>query len=91
MNKEDLVREIAKKTDLAQKDVTEVLAALVDVIEKSVAKGKKVVLVGFGTFSPRQRAAREGRNPRTGAAIKIAARTVPIFTAGKKFKDVVNG
>ena len=60
-------------------------------LEKTVSKGKKVTLVGFGTFEPRKRAARNGRNPQTGKAIKIPAKTVPVFSAGKKFKDVVNG
>ena len=90
MNKEELVQEIAKKTKVTQKDAAEVLNALVDTIQKTVAKGNKVTLVGFGTFESRKRAARTGRNPQTGAEIKIAAKTVPVFTAGKKFKDVVN-
>ena len=54
-------------------------------------KGKKVTLVGFGTFEPRKRAARTGRNPQTGKELKIPAKTVPAFSAGKKFKTVVNG
>ncbi len=91
MNKEELVQEIAKKAKVTQKDASEVLGALVDTIQKTVAKGKKVTLVGFGTFEPRKRAARNGRNPQTGAEIKIAAKTVPAFSAGKKFKTVVNG
>ena len=90
MNKEELVQEISKKAKVTQKDAAEVLNAIMSTIEKTVAKGKKVTLVGFGTFEARKRAARTGRNPRTGAAIKIAAKTAPVFTAGKKFKDVVN-
>ena len=89
MNKEELVKEIAKKTNLSQKVASEVLAATLDTIQKTVAKGKKVTLVGFGTFEARKRKARTGRNPQTGAAIKIAAKTVPAFSAGKKFKDAV--
>ena len=89
MNKEELVQEIAKKTKVTQKDAAEVLNALVDTIQKTVAKGKKVTLVGFGTFEPRKRAARTGRNPQTGKEIKIAAKTVPAFSAGKKFKELV--
>ena len=89
MNKEELVQEIAKKTKVTQKDAAEVLNALVDTIQKTVAKGNKVTLVGFGTFESRKRAARTGRNPQTGKEIKIAAKTVPAFSAGKKFKELV--
>lgn len=91
MNKEELVKEISKKAKVSQKATTEILAATLDVIQKSVAKGNKVTLVGFGTFEPRKRAARTGRNPQTGASLKIAAKTVPAFTAGKKFRTEVNG
>ncbi len=91
MNKEELVQEISKKAKVTQKDATEVLNALMSTIEKTVAKGKKVTLVGFGTFEPRKRAARTGRNPQTGKELKIPAKTVPAFTAGKKFKTIVNG
>ena len=89
MNKEELVQEIAKKAKVTQKDASEILGALVDTIQKTVAKGKKVTLVGFGTFEPRISAARNGRNPQTGSAIKIPARTVPVFRPGKDFKDKV--
>lgn len=89
MNKEELVKEIAKSTKLSQKDAGEALEATMATIQTAVAKGQKVTLVGFGTFEPRKRAARTGRNPQTGAAIKIAAKTVPAFSAGKKFKDAV--
>ncbi len=91
MNKEDLVQEISKKANITQKEATEVLSALVETIEKTVAKGDKVTLVGFGTFGSRKRAARTGRNPQTGKELKIPAKTVPSFTAGKKFKTIVNG
>ena len=89
MNKEELVQEISKKAKVTQKEAGEVLNALVDTIQKTVSKGKKVTLVGFGTFEARKRAARTGRNPQTGAALKIAAKTVPAFSAGKKFKELV--
>ena len=89
MNKEELVQEIAKSAKVTQKDANEVLGALIDTIQKTVAKGKKVTLVGFGTFESRKRAARTGRNPQTGAELKIAAKTVPAFSAGKKFKELV--
>ncbi|MCD8377267.1 MAG: HU family DNA-binding protein [Candidatus Gastranaerophilales bacterium] len=91
MNKEELVQEISKKAKVTQKDAGEVLNALVDTIQKTVSKGKKVTLVGFGTFESRKRAARTGRNPQTGKEISIPAKTVPVFSAGKKFKTTVNG
>lgn len=91
MNKEELVAEVSKKSKVTQKEAADVINNLMDTIQKSVAKGKKVTLVGFGTFEPRKRAARTGRNPQTGKEIKIAAKTVPAFAAGKKFKDLVNG
>ena len=90
MNKEELVQEIAKKAKVTQKDAAEVLNGLVETVQKTVAKGEKVTLVGFGTFESRKRAARTGRNPQTGKEIKIAAKTVPAFSAGKKFKELVN-
>ena len=90
MNKEELVQEVAKKTKTSQKQVTDILTSMVDIIQKTVAKGKKVTLVGFGTFEPRKRAARTGRNPQTGKELKIAAKTVPAFSAGKKFKELVS-
>ena len=89
MNKEELVKEVAKKAKVSQKAAADVLTATIDTVQKTVAKGKKVTLVGFGTFESRKRKARTGRNPQTGAAIKIAAKTVPAFSAGKKFKDAV--
>jgi len=89
MNKEELVKEISKKSKVSQKLIGDVLTAILETVEKAVAKKQKVTLVGFGTFEPRKRAARTGRNPQTGAAIKIAAKTVPAFAAGKKFKELV--
>ena len=90
MNKEELVQEISKKSKVTQKEAADVLSALIETVESTVAGGQKVTLVGFGTFEPRKRAARNGRNPQTGKDIKIPAKTVPVFSAGKKFKDVVN-
>ena len=90
MNKEELVQEIAKAAKVTQKDATAALNAWIDSIQYSVKKGHKVTLVGFGTFEARKRAARTGRNPQTGATIKIGAKTVPAFSAGKKFKTMVN-
>lgn len=89
MNKEELVKEISKKTKLSQKLSAEVLSATLDVIQTAVSKGKKVTLVGFGTWEARKRAARTGRNPQTGKSLKIAAKTVPAFSAGKSFKEIV--
>ena len=79
MNREELVKEIAKSTKLSQKSVSEVLSATVESIQNTVKKGDKVTLVGFGTFESRRRAARNGRNPQTGKEIKIAAKTVPVI------------
>lgn len=90
MNKEELVQEIAKKAKYTQKEVSEILGVILDTVEKNVAKGKKVTLVGFGTFQAKKRAERTGRNPQTGAEIKIPSKTVPTFTAGKAFKEKVN-
>jgi len=89
MNKEELVKEISKKAKVSQKAAADVLSATLDTIEKTVSKGKKVTLVGFGTFEARKRAARIGRNPQTGAELKIAAKTVPAWTAGKRFKELL--
>ncbi len=89
MNKEELVKAVAEKAKLSQKQTSEVVASILETVQKTVAKGKKVTLVGFGTFEARKRAARVGRNPQTGKEIKIAAKTVPAFSAGKKFKELV--
>ena len=89
MNKEELVKAVAATAKLSQKDAAEIIGAVIETIEKTVAKKQKVTLVGFGTFEARKRAARVGRNPQTGKEIKIAAKTVPAFSAGKKFKELV--
>ena len=91
MNKEELIAEISKTAKVTKKTASDVLAATLESIQTAVKKGNKVTLVGFGTFEPRKRAARNGRNPQTGKEIKIPAKTVPVFSAGKKFKEVVNG
>ena len=90
MNKEELVQEVARVTKNPQSQVANVLTSLIETIEKSVAKGQKVTLVGFGTFEPRKRAARNGRNPQTGKPLKIPAKTIPVFKAGKEFKKLVS-
>ena len=89
MNKEELVQEVSKKAKVTQKEAAEVLNGLVETVQKTVAKGEKVTLVGFGTFESRKRAKRTGRNPQTGKEIKIAAKKVPAFSAGKKFRELV--
>ncbi len=89
MNKGELIDAIASKTQASKKEADAVLTATIDSIMEAVANGEKVTLVGFGTFEPRARAARDGRNPQTGKAIKIPATTVPAFSAGKQFKDMV--
>ena len=90
MNKEELVLEVAKLAKVSHKDAASVINGLMETIKTQVSRGKKITLVGFGTFESRKRAARTGRNPQTGATIKIGAKTVPVFSAGKKFKDTVN-
>ena len=89
MNKADLIASVAEKANLTKKDSESAVNAFVATVTESLKKGDKISLVGFGTFEPRKRAARTGRNPQTGAAIKIAAKTVPAFSAGKKFKELV--
>ena len=89
MNKTELVAAIAAQSGASKKDAEAVLNAFVDVVGDTLKKGDKISLVGFGTFEARKRAAREGKNPQTGAKIKIAATTVPAFKAGKALKDKV--
>lgn len=89
MNKATLVDYVAGKTGLTKKAVAEAVEAMVDAVVSTVKKGDTVTLTGFGTFKASKRKARNGRNPQTGAAIKIPARTVPVFRPGKEFKDKV--
>jgi len=90
MNKTELVEAIAAKTELSKKDAEKALKAFVDVVTDELKKGGKIQLVGFGTFEVSERAAREGRNPLTGAKMTIAASKAPKFKAGKALKDAVN-
>ncbi len=90
MNREELIAEISKKTKVSKKDASLILSATIETIEKSVKKGDKVTLVGFGTFSRKHREARKGRNPQTGKELKIAAKNVPAFSAGKAFKTMLS-
>lgn len=89
MNKTDLVASVAEKTDLTKREAEKVITEVFASIEEALAKGDKVQLVGFGTFEVKERAARVGRNPRTGEQIEIAATRVPVFKAGKALKDAV--
>ncbi len=89
MNKADLVASVAKQTGLTKKDSEAAVKAVLESIEKSLKKGEKVQLIGFGTFDVRARAAKEARNPRTGETIKVAAHKVPAIKAGQALKDAV--
>ncbi len=91
MNKAELIEVAAKEADLSKAAAGKALDAAMAAIVKSVSKGDNVTLVGFGTFKASKRAARTGKNPKTGAAIKIAATTVPRFSAGSAFKQAVAG
>jgi len=89
MNKSELVDAISQKTNVSNKEADAILTAMIEEIVAAVASGNKVTLVGFGSFEPRERQAREGRNPKTGEAMTISATRVPGFSAGKSFKDKV--
>ena len=90
MNRMELVAAIAEKTELSKKDAEKALKAFTDVVAEELKKGEKIQLVGFGTFEVSERAAREGRNPPTGEAMKSAASKSPKFKAGKALKDALN-
>ena len=90
MNKSELIDVIARKADISKAAAGRALEAATDAIGAALKKGNTVSLVGFGTFSVTKRAARTGRNPRTGASIKIKASKVPKFRPGKALKDAVN-
>ena len=90
MNKSELIDQIAKQADISKAAAGRALDATVGAVTTSMKKGGMVTLVGFGTFFVGKRAARSGRNPRTGATIKIRAAKVPKFRAGKALKDAVN-
>ncbi len=89
MNKTELVAALAEKAEVSKKDAEKVLNAFVETVQDAVKADDKVQLVGFGTFESKTRAAREGKNPQTGAKIQIAACKVPAFKAGKAFKDML--
>jgi DNA-binding protein HU-beta len=90
VNKSELIEHIARQSDISKAAATRALEAFIGGVKSSLKKGNSVSLVGFGTFAVNKRAARSGRNPRTGAAIKIKAAKVPKFRPGKALKDAVN-
>ena len=92
MNRQELVEKLMTKTKTAitKADAERIVAGFMDEVKNAVAAGESVQLVGFGTFEARERAARNARNPKTGEAIKIAAKKAPVFKPGKAFKDAVN-
>ena len=90
MNKTELVAAMAEQTGLTKKDAEAALKAFTDTVSNQLKNGDKVQLVGFGTFEVTKRAAREGRNPQTGKAMKIKASKAPKFKAGKALKDMIN-
>ncbi|SHF65128.1 DNA-binding protein HU-beta [Desulforamulus putei DSM 12395] len=90
MNKNELISLAANKANMSKKTIEEVLTAILESIEESLAKGDKIQLVGFGTFEAKLRKAREGRNPKTGETIQIPATRVPVFKPGKSLKDTIS-
>ncbi|MGB0938227.1 MAG: nucleoid-associated protein HU-beta [Colwellia sp.] len=91
MNKSQLIEKIASGADISKAAAGRALDSLIGSVTEELQNGEQVALVGFGTFSVRDRAARTGRNPQTGAAIEIAAAKIPAFKAGKALKDACNG
>ncbi|EMA6344371.1 HU family DNA-binding protein [Bacillus cytotoxicus] len=89
MNKTELIKNVAQKAEISQKEATVVVQSVVESITNTLAAGEKVQLIGFGTFEVRERAARTGRNPQTGEEMQIAASKVPAFKAGKELKEAV--
>ena len=91
MNKSELIEELAKRAELTKAAANKVIDTLTDIITSAISKGNPVALIGFGTFKSVLRAARTGKNPKTGETLKIAARTVPKFSAGAALKAAVSG
>lgn len=89
MNKAELINAIVAKSEMSKKDADVALSAVIDSIKEALKAGEKVQIVGFGTFSVKERAARTGKNPATGETIQIAACKVPAFAAGKALKDEI--
>ncbi len=91
MTQSDLIKDIAERTDTTQKSAKVFLDAFVESVQDSLKRGESVALPGFGTFRVAQRAARAGRNPRTGEPLQVAARKAPVFTAGTALRKSVDG
>ncbi|APF18906.1 HU family DNA-binding protein [Caldithrix abyssi] len=89
MTKQELVNKIAEDANISKRAAEDALKAFISAVKESLAKGESVSLVGFGTFTVSERAARKGRNPQTGAEIQIPARKVPVFRAGKGLKEAL--
>lgn len=91
MNKKELIEAVSKNIyhSVSKRDITTVVSSLFNTIQDTVAGGEKVVIVGFGAFEKRERKAREGHNPKTGERLEIPATSVPVFSAGKNFKEMV--
>ena len=90
MNRKELIKAVATNAQLTQKQADAALTAIVAAIEDTVAEKGSVSILGFGTFSAQAKAAKTGRNPRTGEVVTVPAKTVPVFKAGKAFKEKVN-
>ena len=90
LNKAELVNATAEASGYTKKEVAAVIDAFIETVERTVANGEKVTLFGFGTFEAKKRAARVGRNPANGELIQIPAKTAPVFSASKTFKEAVN-
>jgi DNA-binding protein HU-beta len=90
MKKQDFIKAVAESANVSQTTASDCFDAVVGTITESLQKGDKLTFVGFGTFSVKERAARQGRNPRTGKTIEIKAAKIPSFKAGKALKDAVN-
>ncbi len=93
MNKKELIESVSENIyhSVSKKDITTVVSNLFDTIQDTVASGEKVVIVGFGAFEKRERKERAGHNPKTGERLEIPATSVPVFSAGKNFKEAVTG
>lgn len=89
MNKAELIAKVAEKAELSKKDADKAVSALIESVQEALKAGDKVQLVGFGSFEVRERAARKGKNPRSGEEITIPASKAPVFKAGKAFKDSI--
>lgn len=89
MTKSELITKVGEKSGLTKKDASKAIEATIDAVTQALSKGEEVQLIGFGSFEVHKREARKGRNPRTGAELRISARKVPVFRAGKVLKDAV--